>query len=281
MTHAASPPGGVRIGVVGGAGGMGTWLRRFWADLGCPVRFSDRGTELSNRDLLLWADITFVSVPLHATPAVLRELAPLAGTEQALVSIASLMSPSAEALAGSRGQALCAHPVFGPTVATTRGLPVVIAPLRGDRWSSWLAETLRAAGLAVRISTPDAHDATMAMVQAMLHSLYVALCHALTDRDLPIPEALAWASPSLYLQLGLAARILGQDAELYADLVVGNPHAPAALDALAARLQDLAACARSGDRDAFIAAFVGARDGFEDRLSPLATAAERALAHLP
>ncbi|HWE62107.1 MAG TPA: prephenate dehydrogenase dimerization domain-containing protein, partial [Chloroflexota bacterium] len=210
----------------------------------------------------------------------LRELAPHVTGDRALVSIGSLMAPSAEALAGVSAEAICAHPVFGPTVTTTAGLPVIVAPVRGTRWADWLVQTLRSAGMLVHLTTPQAHDARMALVQALLHSLYVALCQAFSGADLPPAQALDWASPTLRLQLGMIARILGQDPELYADLVIGNPAAPAALDALVHALQDLATLARTGDRAGFIAAFTAARESFDGELAELAGAAETALAHL-
>ena len=200
-----------RIGVVGGAGGMGGWLRRFWERRGCEVRFSDLPTALTNQELVRWASLTFVAVPLQHTPRVLRELAPLVGTECALASIASLMIPSAEALIEGTGEALCAHPVFGPTVIATGGLPVVVAPVRGTRWADWLVVTLRDAGLEVQVASPEAHDRTMTIVQSLLHSLYVALCLTMQREGLSPAQALPWASPTLQLQLGLIARILGQD----------------------------------------------------------------------
>ncbi|MGH2345218.1 MAG: prephenate dehydrogenase/arogenate dehydrogenase family protein, partial [Chloroflexota bacterium] len=124
-----------RIGVVGGAGQMGRWLRRFWEERGYAVSFSDRGTAMTNEGVTRAADLTFVAVPLTQTPAVAEALAPILGSDQALVSIASLMGPSAAALAACTGEALCAHPVFGPAVREVRGLPVVTARVRGERWA--------------------------------------------------------------------------------------------------------------------------------------------------
>ncbi|HWE63066.1 MAG TPA: hypothetical protein VHB98_15240, partial [Chloroflexota bacterium] len=94
--HDAAPlaAGGARIGIVGGAGQMGGWLRGFWQERGCAVRFSDRDTTLRNEQVVAWAQVTFVAVPLGATPRVLRELAPHVTGDRALVSIASLMAPS-------------------------------------------------------------------------------------------------------------------------------------------------------------------------------------------
>jgi prephenate dehydrogenase len=266
-----------RIGVVGGAGQMGLWLRRFWEERGFAVSFSDRGSVLTNQDVARTSDLTFVAVPLAATPDVLASLAPRISADQALISIASLMGPSAAALADCSGEALCAHPVFGPSVREVRGLPVVIAPLRGERWASWLTEALRDAGLDVRESTPPEHDQAMAVVQALLHSLYVALCETLSVADMAPERALQWASPTMRLQLGMIARILGQDPQLYAGLVVGNPWAPELLDSLAASLSKLASYARSGDVAGFAAAFTQAGQSFGGLSPALATRAEAAL----
>jgi prephenate dehydrogenase len=273
----ANGTAGVRIGVVGGHGQMGQWLRRFWQDLGYEVRFSDRDTVESNEDVTRWADVTFVAVPLHTTPAVIRSIAPILAENKALVSIASLMNPSASELSAVRGESICAHPVFGPTVRRTEGLPVVVAGVRGEYWRSWLVKVLSTAGLDVRETTPAEHDSSMAVVQAMLHSTYVAMCSAMTSAGLPPLEALGWASPTLRLQLGLIARILGQDPDLYADLVVGNTLAPSLLETLARELQHLADLARAGDRVGFATAFRRARESFGDRGDDLADRAEAAL----
>lgn len=260
---------------------MGRWLRRFWEERGFVVLQSDLGTTLTNEEVVRQADLTFLAVPLSATPAVARTVALLLGPEQALVSIASLMGPSAAALAACAGEAICAHPVFGPTVRELRGLPVVLATVRGERWDRWLAAQLTAAGLAVRKSSPEEHDRAMAVVQALLHSLYVALCQTMTAAGMAPVAALDWASPTMRLQLGLIARILGQDAGLYADLVVGNPWAPDLLEDLAGSLRALASCARAGDTAGFAATFGEARLGFGDLAAGLSEQAEAALERFP
>jgi prephenate dehydrogenase len=140
---------------------------------------------------------------------------------------------------------------------------------------------LREAGLVVRESSPDEHDRAMAVVQALLHSLYVALCETMSGAGMAPAAALEWASPTLRLQLGLIARILGQDPELYADLVVGNPWAPDLLEGLAESLQRLASLARSGDKAGFAAAFGRSRLSFGDLAAGLSEQAEAALERLP
>ncbi len=269
------------VGVVGGAGSMGRWLRSFWEPRCAQVVWSDRDSELSNDRVVRRADITFVAVPLGQTPAALRSLAPLAGEHQCLVSIGSLMEPSARELAAAPGEALCVHPVFGPTVRALVNLPIVVSPVRSGRWQPWLTATFRECGMRVRVSSPAEHDRSMAVVQALLHSLFVALSAAMDAAGLPPVEAIQWASPTMKLQLGLAARILSQDSRLYADLVVLNEHAPDRLDELAAQLHRLADIARRGDRAGFVQAFEAARAAFGDTLGDLADRAETSLEHLP
>jgi len=270
-----------RIGVIGGGGQMGRWLRHFWEGRGLEVRHSDLGTAFSNEEIARWADLTFVAVPLRDTPPVLRTLASRLEPRRALISIASLMGPSAEAMALGVGETICVHPVFGPTVREHRDLPVVVARLRGEQWGAWLIAELREAGLAVRESSPAEHDQAMAVVQALLHSLYVALCQTMSAAGLGPVAALEWASPTMRLQLALVARILGQDPALYADLVVGNAWSPALLESLADALRELASFARSGDREAFAEAFAQARASFGDQAAGLSERAEAALERFP
>jgi prephenate dehydrogenase len=260
---------------------MGRWLRKFWEPRCGSVIWSDRETSLTNEAVVQSADITFVAVPLGKTPAVLRTLVAHSGERQCLVSIASLMEPSARELATTRAEALCMHPVFGPTVRALENLPVVISPVRGGSWLPWLGDVMRSSGMRVRQSSPEEHDASMAIVQALLHSSFVALSAVMSAAALPPAKALAWASPTMKLQLAMAARILSQDAGLYADLVVLNEHAPEQLDELADQLHRLAGIARGRDRAAFVDAFLAARAAFGDTLADLADRAEIALEHLP
>lgn len=270
----------VNIGVIGGAGHMGQWLRSFWLARGTDVAWSDRDTLRTNADVVQAADLTFVAVPLRLTPSVIRDLAPIVSEGQCLVSIGSLMQPSAAELASVRGDAVCVHPIFGPTARQYAGLPIAVAGVRGNRWQPWLVESLRAAGMSVSETSPWQHDASMAVTQAMLHGMFVALCGAMSSAGLPPEAALEWASPTMQVQLGLVARILSQDAELYADLVVGNPWAPDRLESLAANLARLAGFARSGDVRAFAEAFRDARATFGESLEHLSLQAEAALDQL-
>lgn len=237
MRH-ADHPARPTIGIVGGRGGIGSLFARLFGADGLDVLISDRDTALRNTDLAARCDLLAVAVPLRVMPDVLREVAPHLAPDAAIVSLGSLMEPAAEALRPCTRQAFLLHPLFGPGRKSLRGATLVCASLRGGAVQDWLLTWLRGQGAHVVTSTPEEHDRTMAVAQALLHGNYAALAPQIMRR-LPAEDPLAWTSPTLRLQLGLMARILRQDARLYGDLLALNRHAAAAFDELIERLTAL------------------------------------------
>jgi prephenate dehydrogenase len=256
---------------------MGSFFAARLAAAGLTVLVSDRDTPLSNAALAARCELALVAVPLRATPAVLAEMAPHVPPGGALASLGSLMEPAAEALGGAE-EAFLLHPLFGPGRKSLRGARLAVASLHFGRpgpRQAWLLQWLRGQGAGVVTTTPAAHDRTMAVAQALLHGGYAALTPQLAAA-LPSDDPLAWASPTLRLQLALMSRILHQDAGLYGDLLALNRHARAAIDALIARLEQLRAAAVAGP-EAAGAFFGAARDALGPAGPALAEEGDRAL----
>jgi prephenate dehydrogenase len=220
---------------VGGHGGIGSLFARLFGADGLDVLISDRDTALRNTDLAARCDLLAVAVSLRVTPDVLREVAPHLAPDATIVSLGSLMEPAAEALQCCERGTFLLHPLFGPGRKSLQGSTLVCASLRGGACQDWLLSWLQDRGALVVASTPEEHDRTMAVAQALLHGNYAALA-PLIMRRLPAQEPLAWTSPTLRMQLGLMARILRQDPRLYGDLLALNRYAAAAFDELIERL---------------------------------------------
>jgi prephenate dehydrogenase len=225
-------------------------------EAGLRVVISDRTTTLRNVDVAAGCDLTLVAVPLSVTPAVLAEVAPHVRSGAALASLGSLMELAVPGLASCTGESFLLHPLFGPGRKRLRGAPLAYASLRGGPRQDWLVRWLRKRGASVVVTTPPEHDRIMAMAQALLHGSYAALAPEIV-RGLPGGNPLAWASPTLRLQLGLMSRILHQDPHLYGDLLALNRHAAAAIDALIGRLTALRTAVEDGP-DAVTAFFAAA-----------------------
>jgi len=246
------------IGIVGGRGGIGSLFARILSEAGATVLVSDRDTALSNVEVAARSDLTLVAVPLRATPSVLAEVAPHVRVDAALASLGSLMEPSLPPLETCRGETFLLHPLFGPGRRELRGAALALAPIRGNRWRGWLSRLLGEQDAHLVMTIPEEHDRAMAGAQALLHGVYSALAPEIIAA-LPDEDPLAWATPTLRLQLALMSRILRQDPALYGDLLALNRHTPLVLDRLIARLAALRAAAIDGP-DVVAALFRAARD---------------------
>ncbi len=263
------------VGIVGGYGGIGSLFARILSEAGATVLVSDRDTALSNVEVAARSDLTLVAVPLRATPSVLAEVASHVRPDAALSSLGSLMEPSLPALERRAGETFLLHPLFGPGRRELRGAALALAPIRGAHRRDWLARLLHAQGARLVMTTPEEHDRAMAGAQALLHGVYAALAPEIIA-TLPGEDPLAWATPTLRLQLALMSRILRQDPALYGDLLALNRHTPLVLDRLIARLAALRAAALDGP-DVVAALFKAARDDVGSLGPTLATEADEAL----
>jgi prephenate dehydrogenase len=244
-------------------------------EAGLRVVISDRTTTLRNVEVAAGCDLTLVAVPLRVTPAVLAEMAPHVPSGAALASLGSLMELAMPALASCAGECFLLHPLFGPGRKRLHRATLAYAALRGGPRQNWLVRWLRKQGASVVVTTPQEHDRLMAVAQALLHGSYAALAPEIA-RGLPGDNPLAWASPTLRLQLGLMSRILHQDPHLYGDLLALNRYTPAAIDALIGRLATLRTAVQNGP-DAVTAFFVAARAALGSYGPALAAEGARAL----
>lgn len=196
-----------------------------------------RANDLPQVDLAEAArcDIVLLAVPLSRLEAVLQAIAPHLRPGATVVDVASVkLRPAAlmQTILPDHVQIIASHPLFGPESARDglRGHRIAWCPLRGTAHRR-LAAFLRWLGLTVLPTTPDQHDAEMAVVQGLTHLIARSLA-ALG----PMPTLLTTAS---FQRLTEAAAMVQADSpELLRTILTENPHAEPArrrfLDAAAA-----------------------------------------------
>ncbi len=168
------------------------------------------------------ADVILLAVPLSRLEPVLREIAPHLRPGAVVIDVTSVKLRPAElmqALLPDHVGIIATHPLFGPESARNgiAGHRLAWCPLRGGDHRR-LAAFLRWLGLKVLTTTPDQHDAEMAMVQGLTHLIARSL-GALG----PMPTRLATAS---FQNLIEAARMVEADSpELLRTILYDNPHA--------------------------------------------------------
>jgi prephenate dehydrogenase len=148
----------------------------------------------------------------------------------------------------SKAQVIGLHPMFGPTVSSLRQQTIVVCPARADEKTLRnLLALLRAEGAECTITTPDAHDRMMAIVQGLTH--FVTLCMADSVRRLgvEIETTKAFTSPVYQIELALVGRLLSQDPSLYADILQMNPFVPDVLSVCTSSAGNLSRIVGSDD----------------------------------
>ncbi len=146
---------------------MGRWLTRHLAALGHSVEPIDTRTD--DLDVLRPLDLVFVSVPISATPAVVRAVAPKMRRGAVLAEIASLKEASHATLefAAAIGvKPLCVHPMFGPSTDALAGRVVAVVPVIDADAEGELTRSLFP-GADVVVLSAGHHDRCMAAVLSL------------------------------------------------------------------------------------------------------------------
>jgi chorismate mutase / prephenate dehydrogenase len=264
---------GERVLIVGGAGGMGTWLRGFLELVGHSIDLADpslgnlprahgRFSGLDEvEDLDAYAAI-LVAVPLGRTPIVVDQIA-ARQPKGLLVEIASIKEPLFGPLARARERgvrALALHPMFGPGKSFYEPLTFVLA-VQGDT-----AEEKQA--LAPLLSHPYTrlvtvpflhHDRLMGWLLGLAHLTNMLFGAALTRSGIEPAELHACASTTFTRQAATALSVLAEDPDLYLDIQHLNPHRHEVYAATREALQQLETLVAEREREGFRQTLAAAR----------------------
>ena len=248
------------VGVSGGKGQLGSWCAEIFRRQGCAIVIADRGTELSNQEVVARADIVVVSVPIGVTGAVLEEVTPLLRPEQLIVDLTSVKMPFIATMESSKAEVLSVHPMFAPSLSSKSGQTCIVCPLREGRLAELFKSVLEREGLRLITMTPDSHDRMMAVVQGLTHFQAISAAHCMADMNFQPAESLESASPVYRLRLAMIGRILAQSPRLYAEIQIFNPYVVEVLERLRHAHDRLMAFVIAKDVDGFVAEFERVRD---------------------
>ena len=237
--------------VVGGAGRMGLWLRRFLTAQGYDTASLDpaAGDEENERAraAIPSANLIVCSTPPLATAQLYNTWlnAPPSGV---VVDISSIKTPLIEpirALQRAGGKVASIHPMFGPSVVLLRGADVVICDT-GDRDSGLAVEKLFQATTAriVHIAL-DEHDRIMADLLSLAHAAAIAVALALPDAQHPVSSTTFRALKSL------AGSVVRESSEVYYEIQAMNPHSSTSLHRLWTAVERIVHAVSDRDPKAF------------------------------
>lgn len=219
----------MRIGIVGGTGKMGRWFEGFFKKQGFEVLVWDETTEIDPEEVVPTLDVLIVSVPLSVLEGVIKQLGPYLRKDALFIDISSVkVLPVKWMLEASRSEVIGAHPLFGPRDGLWEDLSICLCPARGKRWLEEVRLMFEKGGLKVILATPEEHDKAMALVQVIHHLSNLALGSMVTKWN---PQGvLSFFTVGFRKRMELLRGILGDDPDMYRQMVLMNPWAKEALE---------------------------------------------------
>ncbi|MBD5608086.1 MAG: prephenate dehydrogenase [Desulfovibrio sp.] len=239
----AESPTPKKIVVVGASGRMGALFMEWGQEVGLNMVALNRPYK-NVEETVSDADLVIVSVPAKVFEDVLSVLIPHLPPKAILTDVVSVKETplrQMERLWG--GDIVGTHPLFGPKNEPGDDLPVAIVP--GKNCSSKaiaIVESFyRRLGCRVFRTTAKKHDEAVARIQNLNFVTNLAYFAALAEnRDL-----LPFLTPSFERRKKSAAKMLTEDAEMFAGLFDANPHSHEA----ARQYRKMLNIAASGDID--------------------------------
>lgn len=178
-----------KVVIVGGAGGMGSFMRRFLERANYAVsivepddyKYDAANFQVSDIKLsraaerLRQAQWCIVSVPIAVTLETIEKIAPLLPAKCVLSDLTSVKeAPVKCMLKAHKGPVLGLHPMFGPDTHSMVKQVVVAVPARDKKNCAFILDQLKLFGAQVVICDAAEHDVAMRVIQALRHFTTVA-----------------------------------------------------------------------------------------------------------
>ena len=255
----------MKVGIIGGTGRMGRLFSGVFERAGHEVARSGRNTRVNAMDIASESDLIIVSVPIHTTAEVIRTIAPHLTASQVICDLTSLKVFPVREMLCSKAEVIGLHPMFGPTVRTFEQQTIIVTPGRCSQENlDRLTDIFEREGARITITTPEAHDRMMAVVQGLTHFITLSMAETMRRIGITPADTEPFMSPVYQIETGLMGRLLSQDPGLYADMLRMNPYVPAVIEACEHAVSDVKRTVLSGERVSFEQIFTQNSEHFGD-----------------
>jgi len=276
----------VKIAVIGGTRGLGRWIANFLAEKGFDILITGRnttegelvskkiGASYTNNNAIAAesSDVVIISVPIHATPKIIEELAPLMKPGSLLMDVTSVKEEPSHLMdkyAAHGVEVVPTHPMFGPRIRSLDGQVVVLTPSNKGSWYQRVLEFLENENTRIIVTTPEIHDRMMSIVQGLTHFAYVSIAATIERLGIDIKESRKFASPIYNLMLDTIARITAQNPYLVYSIQTSNKYIKDSHDAFFETFNELKNMIAEEDEEGFVHVMSNAAKHIDDLESAL------------
>ena len=217
----------MKIGIIGGSDGLGKTLIYYFRDefkVSISARDHDKGRKVaeemnvdyveSNKKLAAMSNILIISVPIHHTPSVIREVAPFMKKGSVMIDVTSVKEKplkTMEECLPDNVEFIPTHPVFGPRTTELDNQVIVLTATKKGKWYEKVYDYLDSKNMRIIETTAHHHDYMMSIVQVLTHFSFISTASAMEKLKVDITETEDYESLIYNLMIDMIARIVSQN----------------------------------------------------------------------
>lgn len=262
----------MRIAVLGGAGRLGAWISRTLKKMDIEVVVSTPNPEkyskiiqdlhvkayADNETAVTGADGVIISVPLHETIKVIKQVLPYLKPNSFIVEVSSIKKPVEEfieeygsLLRDRHISLLSAHPMFGPGAKSLRKKNIIIIPNTYNREIfEKTKKFLKSEGANVVECTYKDHDLKIAFTLGLPHLLLMLFTATISILETP-DELDRYSGTTFKILKTLSESLLSESWELYSHIQMDNTHTNKILELFKTQLNKLINIVENRDTEKF------------------------------
>lgn len=245
----------MKVGIIGGSDGLGKTLVYYFRDefdVFITGRDHNKGRNVaeelnvnyieSNAGLANISDILVVSVPIHHTSEVIREVAPFMKSGSLMVDVTSVKEEPSKTMAETLPESveyIPTHPIFGPRTTQLDNQVIVLTPDRKGKWYDKVYRYLERKNMRIVETTAEKHDFMMSIVQILTHFSFISTASAIEKLKVDLNETEDYESPIYNLMIDMIARIVSQNPYLTYYIQTKNSNGPKIRNTFAEAVNEL------------------------------------------
>ncbi len=270
----------MKIGIIGGSDGLGKTLNYYFRDefeVAISGRDHDKGRKVadklgvsyveSNRELAGLSDILIVSVPIHHTSDVIKEVAPFMRKGSLMVDVTSIKEKPLKAMEKylpHNVEYIPTHPIFGPRTTELDNQIIVLTATKKGKWYKKVYDYLDSKNMEIIETTAKHHDYMMSIVQILTHFSFISTASAMEKLKVDISETENYESPIYNLMIDMIARIVSQNPYLTYYIQSMNDNGTKVRDAFSDAVNELKEAIESDNGEKFVEIAINATKNMGD-----------------
>lgn len=256
---------GKHVAIIGGAGKMGAWMSDLMTENGSSVVIIDPAVNNGKTiEDCSDCDVVIVSVPIHLTESILKELDGICRKDALIFDLTSLKTPVVSTLKdlASKRKVCSIHPMFGPSAKSMFNRNLIVCDCGNKTAVDETVSMFGDLGGNIRVMDISEHDGYMSYVLGLTHAVNIALFTVLGNSGYTFGDLKTVASTTFNKGLDTNVSVASEDPMLYYEIQHMNSHRDEMWDLFTKAVNNLREASLSDDPERFVSIMDSGRKYF-------------------